>query len=143
MAITKEQWESIEFQLSIHYGEVRLVCDGYEVTAQIQSAGPLKQVIAVYVNGYIKGEWMTGGHEESRKFYQERKSYLYSAKEREEAAKEARRRYQTAETRKFWQNVATAQVTVYSPNWKSPKSFTRHLRKTCTDIEVVSIGYGS
>jgi hypothetical protein len=139
MSVTKEQWAAVEKELSGPYGEVELLCDGYKVTAQIQNIANLKQGIVVYVNGVIKGEWMKGEAEESRKFHREMKRYLYPAKHREEAKQKAKSRRFPADLRKYFADMATASITTWAPYWTNAKAFTRQLRKTCAEIQVVTI----
>lgn len=143
MIPTKDQWAAIEKELSGSYGRVELRCDGYQVVATVALIAPLRMGIAVYVNGWIKGKWFKGEAEEARKFHRPVKRYLYSAKKRDEAKKLAKRRYQTAETRKIYNDIATASFTTWTPYWTNAKAFARQLRKTCTEIEIVSIGYGT
>ena len=140
---TKEQWAEIEQQLSRPYGGVELLCDGYKVTASIECIAPLKMGVLVYVNGCYKGEWLKGEAEEARKFHREHKRFFYSVKERERAKRELGRRIikGNSNLRSFYEGVLTGSVTHWLPWWTSGKALCRHLRKTCTDIEVVKIGY--
>ncbi|WP_234086781.1 hypothetical protein [Azonexus sp. R2A61] len=139
MSVTKEQWAAVENELSGHYGAVELICDGYKVTAQIQTIAKLRQGIVVYVNGVFKGEWIKGEAEEARKFHREMKRYLYPAKKREEFQKMAKNRRYSADFRKDLARMATASVSTWAPYWTNAKAFTRQLRKTCTEIQVVTI----
>lgn len=140
MSITREQWAEIEEELSGSYGLVGLLCDGYKVTAEIQHVAPLKQGIFVYVNGVIKVEWMQGKAEEAQKFHRETKHYLFSAKHREEAAKFAKNRHLSADARKRFAKMASERLSTWRPYWTNAKAFTRHLRKTCTDIRLEKVG---
>ncbi|MCZ7655549.1 MAG: hypothetical protein M5R42_16790 [Rhodocyclaceae bacterium] len=84
---------------------------------------------------------MMGEAVEARKFYRERKRYLHKAKLREEAKIKAKNRRLGADLRQWYQGVAANSVSTWMPYWPNAKAFTRHLRKTCTDISVVKIGY--
>lgn len=143
MMPTKEQWAAIEHELSGLYGRVELRCDGYTVVAAIRTVAPLKQGIVVYVNGYWKGEWMTGAAEEARKFCREKKRFLYSASQRDEARKKLKSRRLDATLRDWYAGVAEKSFSSWSLYWTNAQAFTRHLRKTCADIEVVSLEYKS
>ncbi len=138
---TKAQWDEIEKQLSGYFGRVELRCDGYKVVAAIEPIDKLKQGIVVYVNGVWKGEWMRGEAEEAKKFHREMKRFLYPASKREEAKKKLRSRHLHATLRDWYAGVAERSVFTWAPYWTSARAFTRHLRKTCTDIEVVSLEY--
>lgn len=141
MSITKDQWAEIEQQLSGFFGRVELLCDGYKINAEVKGIAPMRQGIVVYVNGYVRGEWMKGEAEEARKFHREMKRYLFPAKARAEAAKKAKNRRFPADLREMFQRHATASVSTWAPYWTNAKAFTRHLRKTCTDISVEKIGH--
>lgn len=141
MTITKEQWAEIEQQLSGFFGRVELLCDGYTITAKVENIAPMRQGIVVYVNGWVTGKWLDGTADEPRKFHRERKHYVWSAALRAAAAKKAKDRHMPAQLREIYRERVTASVSVWVCWWTSPKTFTRHLRKTCTDISVVKIGY--
>lgn len=141
MTITKDQWADIERQLSGFLGRVELRCDGYEVVAAVKPVASLQMGIVVYVNGWIRGQWMNGETEEPRKFHREIKRYVWSAKSRAEAAKKMKSRHVSAELREIYRRRTTASVSTWAPYWTNAKAFANRLRKTCTDISVVKIGY--
>lgn len=141
MNLSKEQWSQVETELSHVFGNVKLRCDGYEVTATIRQAKPLKLVIEVYVNGYIKGEWCIGEHEESRKFWCEKKVWGYPLAKRTEAKKKLTKRGLDQWHKDFYKRITESCRTYYSAGWTSPAAFCRHIRKTCTSIEIVKVGY--
>jgi len=140
---TKAQWAEIEKQLTGYFGRVELRCDGYQVVAAIEPIATLKQGIVVYVNGYVRGAWMNGEAEEAKKFHRQMKRYLYSAKQRDEATKKLKSRGLHASLRDWYSGVAEKSISTWAPYWTNAKAFTRHLRKTCTDIELVSLEYKS
>lgn len=143
MTVTKEQWAEIERNLSGPFGEVSLICDGYQVTAQIQSIAPLKQGIVIFVNGVSKGEWFKGEAEEARKFLCAKTRHIFNAKDREHAQAQLKRRFIKSDQSlsRHYNDVVNDTLTHWYPYWTSAKAFCRHLRKTCTEIEVVKIGY--
>ncbi len=57
---TKAQWEEIKNALSHPYGMAYFKCDDYLVSARIEQS-KMRLVIAVYVNGYIRGRWTWSG----------------------------------------------------------------------------------
>jgi hypothetical protein len=139
---TKAQWLEIEKELSGMFGRVELEADGFTVVATVQTVAPLKQGIVIYVDGFWKGEWCRGEAVEARKFLQECKRYLWPAKMREQAKKNIKLRYQTAEVKEYWRRTAEDQLSSWSLYWTNAKAMTRHWRKTCTDIEIVKVGGG-
>lgn len=142
MALTKEQWKEIEGQLSSPYGRVELRCDGYEITADMQKLKNLRYCIAVYVDGVIKGEWMTGRHVIPLKFHRERKMFIHSQKTRSEAKKKLANRRLDKVSRGFYEGCLR-HTSFWDPYWTSPSAFCRHIRKTCISIEIVKVGYGA
>lgn len=142
MSVTKEQWAEIEMQLSGMWGRVALVCDDYEVVAEVRSIAPLKQGILVFVNGVSKGEWFKGEAEEARKFHCERKRFLHSAKDRELAAQHLKKYRRDPALRKLYEGLDKT-LSYWYPYWTNAKAFCRHLRKNSTEIEIVKIGFSA
>jgi hypothetical protein len=143
MSITKEQWEQIEQQLSGAWGQVELVCDGYKISAAIGRISPLKYGIEVYVDGFIKGEWVlnNGNSEIPRKFHCEKKRYICNTKMREFLLKQSKSRGWPKERREAFAADAKKTHSHWLPYWTSAKAFCRHIRKTCSSIEIVKIGF--
>lgn len=140
MALTKEQWADIEQQLSGLFGRVTLTCDGYQVTAAVQPIKTHRQGIVIFVDGYFKGEWHKGECEEARKFLRPTKKFLFPAAERAKFAKQAKSRGFDAEFRKYLTEQAEAHFIFWSAYWTNAKDFCRHIRKTCSSIELRTEG---
>lgn len=142
MTISKEQWAEIEKHLSGVFGRVELLCDGYKITAEIQK-NKMKLVVSVYVDGVIKGEWIfnKGDSEIPRKFHQEIKRFAFSAKYRAHLIKSSKSKLYTKEMRAKDAADAVRTSSHWWPHWPNAKAFCRHIRKTCTSIEIVKIGY--
>jgi hypothetical protein len=141
MAISKEQWNEIEKQLSGSWGRVELTCDGYKVSAVIERVGPLKLAVSVYVDGLIRGEWIDGESEIPRKFHQEKKRFVFGAKYRAALLKSSKAKVWNKEEREKYAADAKRTISHWWPYWTNPKSFCSHIRKSCTNIEVVKIGH--
>jgi len=142
MAITKEQWAEIEKQLSGLMGRVDMLCDGYKVSAQVEK-NKMTLVVTIYVDGYIRGEWLfnKNGSEIPLKFHQEKKRFGFSAKFRALLAKQAKSKYFNKDERDKAAADSKKTSSHYWPHWPNAKAFCRHIRKTCTSIELVKIGY--
>lgn len=140
MTISKQQWAEIETKLSGMFGSVELLCDGYKVHAVIKTIG-MKLVIGVYVNGFIEGKWMLGESDIPKKFHQEKKRFLSKQKMREWYIKNSKSRLWSKEERAKYAADAKATMSFWYSYWTSSKAFCRHIRKTCTSIEIVKIGY--
>lgn len=139
--LTKEQWQQIEQQLSGPFGQVELKADGYKITLQVQGYKALRQCVVVFVDGVSKGEWFKGEAPEAKKFCREERRWLYPAKRRDEAKAKLKSRRLDPFLREHYKGVAESFSAIWVPYWFAPKSLTRHLRKTCADIDIVDLGY--
>ncbi|MXS82252.1 hypothetical protein [Nitrosomonas oligotropha] len=134
--ITKEQWQKIEKSLSYPYGSVKLRCDGYDVSAFVMT-DKMKLVIEVFVDGFIKGEWLLNEHEIGIKFYEKKTKYTLNKKEREEARKNMNNKRLGIDLREMFKRHYENKYSYINPCWTSAKSFLRHIRKTCNTIELI------
>jgi hypothetical protein len=139
--LSKEDWQKIETQLSHSFGEVKLMCDGYEITAQVQRKTALKYVVVVYVNGQINGEWMKGEAEEAKKFHRAQKHFLYKPKARALAREKLKSRRIHPSLKDHFKHVVEASTMLWYGYWPEPAAFCRQLRKTCTSIEIIKLGF--
>lgn len=142
MTISKEQWKEIETKLSGILGAVDFICDGYKVSAQVHTH-KMKLVVSVYVDGFIKGEHIfnMSDSEIPRKFHQEKKRFVFGGKYRALLIKKSKTRGTSKEFRDSCIADAKKTSSHYWPHWSNAAAFCRHIRKTCTSIEIVKIGY--
>ena len=122
MNITKEQWKKVQDALSNPYGRAALICDGYRVSLQVTQVGNLKFVIAPYVNGWSKGEWLKKDCEERRRFMRSKTIRLYTAKQTADMTKGLTKRA----VKKYMPGLDKT-MTVYSLAWQSFAALKRHL----------------
>ena len=128
--MTKEQWEQAEKSLSLHYGRVEMKIDGYDVTIVVEPLKALKNVLVVYMNGELKGKWLSEDCEERRRFFQKHTKNLLSRKEQKRLAREKKAvREAVGKTTYEW----------YSPYWTSFRSLKSHLIKSNKSIELIKI----
>lgn len=125
--MTKEDWESVERKLCYPGAGVHLKVDGYKVTLRVMTI-KMKMVIVVYVDEFIKGEWLAKDCDIRRRFYQCRKHSLLTAAGKKKLAKE----------RKSVQKAVKEQTTYYSfaPYWASFRSLKCHFIKNNESIEI-------
>lgn len=136
MPITDEQWEKIEKALSYPYQSVKLRCDGYEVHAVVKSDN-MKLVIVLYIDGWMKGEWLKDESEMGVKFFDRKTKYLSKPKERASAFKQMNNKRLPSDLRAIFKRIYESQYSYFSPVWTSARSFCRHIRKTCNEIELM------
>lgn len=65
--MTKDDWSALEKELQFAYGSAKLLVDGFEVSFQVQQ-DKMRLVISVYVNGWMKGIWLSQKTEEATRF---------------------------------------------------------------------------
>lgn len=131
--MTATDWEKIEKKLSYPFGGVKLRIDGHDIDVMVEKEGPksLKYVLAVYVDGYIKGEWITNDCEIRRKFYYKRtKSLLTKYFRKSSVFKRMKKKEQ-----KEW--IEKHRYEYYSPYFSSFKTLKDHFTKNNDSIELV------
>jgi len=129
-------WAEIEKELSMEFGNVRLLVDGYDVVLRATQIAPLKLGVVVFVNGWSKGEWtdIKNDCEEGRRFLQTVKRRLYTAKH----LKQMKPYFTRAELELARKKAFEFRRTY----WTSVTAMRRHFQKHNTDIQLVRIGHG-
>jgi hypothetical protein len=123
----REDWLALEKQLTWPGARASLQCDGYRVTLMVQR-DKMRMVIAIYVNGWFRGEWVRDDCEERRRFMRPKT--------------ECAMRFNKADLRlgKRWiaKMKAKYSFTWYSPIWPSVQVLRRHFEKHNTSIELAT-----
>lgn len=127
--MTDEQWKEVEKKLVPPFGRVELEIDGYKVTITAQLVEKMKVGFAVYVNGFIRGEWSINDCEIRRRFYYESKRSLLTKSER---AKVKKMRKSVRE-----EVLQRTKYSIYLPYWGSFSRLKSHLIKNNKSIELV------
>lgn len=131
--MTATDWEKVENKLSYPFGVVKLRIDGHTINVMVEKEGSksLKYVLAVYVDGYIKGEWITNDCEIRRKFYYKRtKSLLTKDFRKSSVFKRMKKKEQEEWIEKY-------RYEYYSPYFSSFKTLKAHFTKNNNSIELV------
>ena len=131
--MTKEEWKEVESNLSSPYGRAKFKIDGYtvDVVVEKEEQNSLKYVLAVFVDGAIKGKWLVNDCDIRRKFYNKHtKSSLpanyKNTSEFKRLSKKSREEIIRLSTYEF-----------YSPYFSSFKTLKAHLIKNNTSIELI------
>lgn len=136
MSLSKEQWMAIEKFLSVPFGHVTLKCDGYEITAQVQQS-KMTLLVMVYVDGQFKGSWLDGKDERCIKFYRCEKQLVLRGKMRKSVMAASTKKQLGKEMKAMFKRHLEDFIVHWTPYWTSPKAFCAHIRKTCTQIELI------
>lgn len=128
--MTKQQWEQIETSLQSPWGQVNLVCDGYNLTLQVER-DKMRLLIMTYINGHFKGIWMSEDCEERRRFFRPKVTKLF---------KESVFKGLTKKERKYMEEKYNKTITTYLPYWPSFRPLKAHLTKNNISIELVTEG---
>lgn len=136
---TKAQFDEVKIALSGFYSPKYFLIDGYLIAASVEQ-DKMTLKIAVYVNGFFKGEWLWHGKQSdlaqmpeiARKFFSLRTSNLYSAKK-------------IKALEKFYRSKAKARANGVYQKWCSTRSyfstagaFITHIKKHNESIEILS-----
>jgi hypothetical protein len=130
MAMTKEDWNKVECLFSVRYGIVKLNCDGYKITLSVETIGKLQLAIVVYVNGTLKGKWMSEDCEERRKFYQKTEKFMYGKKLRTDMRKLCKKK-------EYIKDGWDQKQQRYNFYWKSFSSLKKHLIANNKEIQLI------
>lgn len=137
MKPTKQQWEAVKNSLTGIYGEAFLRCDGYLINASIKR-NKMKLVVAVFVNGWMKGSETWHGKESdldkmndiSRKFFSLSTRSLHTAKEKAHYKKVFGAKW-------CKERGINGKYCITSPIFSTPGAFITHIKKHNKSIEVL------
>jgi hypothetical protein len=90
--MTKEEWKEFENEITPYFGRTLLV-DGYEIFVRIRG-GPTKYSYVCYVNGEIRGEWLSKDCEERLRFLRRVEKRVYSPAKIKKALEGSSKKYQ-------------------------------------------------
>jgi len=135
---SKAQFDDVKADLERTYGAQYFLINDHLISAQTTQSG-MKLVIAVYVNGWIRSEWLWSGKQSelaqmpeiSQRFYALRVSSLYSAKE-------------IKSWEKVYRSKARAKAAGVYQKWCATRSyfstagaFIAHIKKHNSDIRIL------
>jgi len=85
--MTEQEWKTIEGKLQGAYGMVKIQADDHVITLAVERLKGLQYCIMVYIDGWIKGEYLNKDSALGLKYYRKVERYLYTKKKRDDAAK--------------------------------------------------------
>jgi hypothetical protein len=131
----REDWKKVEDKLRFPGARASLRVDGRDVILEVRT-DKMKMVISVYVDGWVKGEWLDAKKPCPEQAYMRRhETYLWSKKHRDEAAKWAKR-YGKREARKLFGDM-DKKIVFHIPYFPSVRTIRTEYEKTFKSIELV------
>ena len=130
--MTPEEWKYVEDRLVPPFGEIKLLCDDYEVTLQVQRIEKMKYGIIVYINGKLNWGWLREDCEERRRFMRPISRPLFTPsqqKAEKQLAKLLKRPSRHDVKHVYW-----------VPDWSSVTAMRRHFCRNNQVIELVRDG---
>lgn len=130
----KSDWDKVKEELKGFWGRVELECDGYNVSLVKEQYNENKLCIAVYIDGKIKGRWLTEDCEERRRFAQCKKRLLRLPKD-----------FNTKDFTKKELKALNEKRTYYSYGfwWLNFDEMRRHFEKNNKEIKLINSGAGA
>jgi len=125
---TKTDWETVKEEIDL-FSSVDLMIDGYQITITMQRH-KMKLLYVVYVNGVVKGEWLTKDCEERRRFLQKTEKYLHNKNFRDNWAKKFGKK-------SIEKDGINKKITGYGLTWGSWDKLRFHLSRNNENIELV------
>lgn len=134
MKLDKELKQSLIGALSHPYGMCRLMCDGFKIDLQVQRGKGMTYRIATYVNGVMKGTWMSASdaHPE-QKFLKKVTKPLLKPREKAGLLKILGKRAAAKDAH------YNATFSFFDPTWPSGRAVINHLEKVCESIEPIEV----
>lgn len=132
--LTAEQKTRAISALSHPYGSVKFKATragvDYKITASVEPVRAMQYRIMVYVDGFVKGEWLMSESAPQTAFMRRRVKRLHSKKEVERVLK--------VFGKKEAERWAAAEFVFYAPDFASGTAAINHLLRAADSVELLS-----
>ena len=91
-SMTEDECKIVEEDLKIIGNPVKLRIDNYDITLTLGQITTYKNGIFIYINGLMKGIWLTSECEERKRFLQKHEHNLYDNKTNKQISKMSKKR---------------------------------------------------
>jgi hypothetical protein len=127
-----DKWQEIENRLSGVFGSVKAAAGGHEISLEKQ-VDKERLIVAVYVDGWIRGEWTRATADGEPEFLQARFWRPYRARPWKLSQY---KNLKKAFGKKKADEMTALKTCAFMPYWNTPKSLVRHLKKNFPDLEL-------
>lgn len=131
-SMTKDDWAALEMALGHAYGSAGILADGFEVTFQVRQY-KMHLVICLYINGWMKGEWLSKKTEEATRFCRPVSFSLFPPS----YVKKLTAGLSKSRVKAIFPDL-NKKGEYYLPEWRSFRSLKRHLIANNKSIELVN-----
>lgn len=135
--MTKEEWAALGKELGSVFGRAELLIDGYTVNFEVQQL-KMRLLIAVYVGGWMRGDWLLKKTEEATRFCRPVQISLYTPSRKKSIAQG----FSKTAIKKYFPDIDKKGV-YYQSAWLNFSAMKRHLLANNKSISVVRIGLTS
>ncbi|MYM80559.1 hypothetical protein GTP44_01110 [Duganella sp. FT50W] len=133
MKLSKQQKEDLIKELSLPWGSVNLMCDGYLVSLNVERKTAMTFRVYTYVNGLMKAAWVIGSNPApEQKFLRQSVRPNLSPAKRSKMEKALGKRHVSKDP------YFSGSYTIYLPDWSTGKAAINHLCKVCESITIPS-----
>jgi hypothetical protein len=133
----REDWKNLEAYLRFPCATSAILVDGRKVMLQVRTEG-MQMVIFVFVDGAMRGSWLDPTKPCPEQAFMRRiESYLWSKKERDGAARFAKR-FGKREAKKYLGDMNKKYVH-FSPYFPSVRAIRAQYEKTFKSIEPAEV----
>lgn len=133
----REDWTKLEAYLRFPVATSAMLVDGRKVCLQVRTEG-MQMVVFVFVDGVMKGEWLDPARPCPEQAFMRRiESFLWSKKERDGAAKFAKR-FGKSEAKKYLGDM-NKKIVCFSPYFPSVRTIRTQYEKTFKSIELAEV----
>lgn len=138
--LDKETKDRLIADLSRHYGAVKLVCDGREITLEVRRCSKKSLVyrVVAFVDGKWESRWSIGDKEvPEQKFAHRKEKHVFSEQQRKEMLKASPLygRKGSSERNAYEQKVNT-KIVWFDPSFSNGSAAINHLLKACESVSV-------
>lgn len=129
--MNKADWDKVKKKLCTLFGKAELECDGYKVELIKGYYKENRLCIFVYINGYMKGKWLTEDCEERRRFAHCKKRLLRLSKGFDKKGLTKKELKALDEQRTYY---------AYGFWWLNFDEMRRHFEKNNKEIKLIKAG---